>query len=774
MTLNIQGLVALDKRINLSKLIIKLCPSLLCLQETNLDPLLHSNVFIKGYKVLINPAYRKGSGTLVCVSESVKFVDHQILVPGHVQVLRFQCDQQIYTLFNVYLPFEDDFAIRIVNAIRSKIVSEQGTNLLLAGDFNYVDNIALDRVSSSYDRPRLRLVMLDLLTLFLFQDTFRILFPYLVKMTHFGTQAHRPGSRIDRIYVSSTLTSKVLRSDFLPSISDHLIFSVSIMLGSRKNARVHWRMDNALLDDPSFVEDVKEMLASFSNAPDKSFKSYENLKFEIKSLCQIYERSHAHARRCRIRELLNGSSNEDVIEWLDEPNVSRLRKHPDGLSIEDVRPDLPPEGRASWIRTYFKNMFQAEPVLADGLETYLNGLPQVTGADYLSLAAPISENDIAHAIRHLSGGKAPGLDGLSAEFFKCFARELTPTLKWLWEAAYIRKILPKSFRYGSIGLIFKKGDSANLKNWRPITMSNCDYKVFAHVLTARLRSILPYLIGPYQTCNVKGRSIFDNLSFLRDNLPDAEGGALVSLDQEAAFTRVDHGYLYKVLLKFGFPPNFIDMIKLLYADNYAVVNFGGGLTSPINVTRGVKQGDPMSASLFVLAIEPMLRALHKGMLRIAPSPFVHARETNLSAYADDTCPLVSDMRHFNLIERELALYGSYSGGKINIEKCEVMPFGNWVGQNLVFPYTNRNGLKVLGIHFGSERNLNWSRALDRVKSLLSSFSHNNLSLTTKVEILNQRVLSTLWYKLKVLDAPVNFLNEVRALCLNFIWNRGRY
>jgi len=238
MTSNIQGLVALDKRINFSKLVAKFCPTLFCVQETNSNPLIRSNIFIKNYSVFINPAYRKGTGTLICALGSIYVVEHKILIPGHVQVLNFKCDGQIYILFNVYLPFDDNFAIRIVNVIKDEMASQPNFEFFFAGDYNYVDRLSLDRVSSTFDRPRLRLTMQDVLTEFSLQDSFRILFPYLIKMTHFGTQSHRPGSRLERIYITPNLATKVARTEFFPSISDHLIYSTSIILSSRKNTPV--------------------------------------------------------------------------------------------------------------------------------------------------------------------------------------------------------------------------------------------------------------------------------------------------------------------------------------------------------------------------------------------------------------------------------------------------------------------------------------------------------------------------------------------------------
>ena len=56
----------------------------------------------------------------------------------------------------------------------------------------------------------------------------------------------------------------------------------------------------------------------------------------------------------------------------------------------------------------------------------------------------------------------------------------------------------------------------DLKNWRPICLLNCDYKIITKVLATRIRDILPKIIHPNQKCGIKGRSIHDGAALIRD------------------------------------------------------------------------------------------------------------------------------------------------------------------------------------------------------------------------------------------------------------------
>ncbi len=93
---------------------------------------------------------------------------------------------------------------------------------------------------------------------------------------------------------------------------------------------------------------------------------------------------------------------------------------------------------------------------------------------------------------------------------------------------------------------------------------------------------------------------------------DAEVG-LIALDQEKAFDRVDHNYLFNLLVVFGFGQGFIKWIQLLYTGASCMVKVGGGLSRPIVVSRGIRQGCPLSGQLYSIAIEPLLFNIRKTL-----------------------------------------------------------------------------------------------------------------------------------------------------------------
>jgi len=86
----------------------------------------------------------------------------------------------------------------------------------------------------------------------------------------------------------------------------------------------------------------------------------------------------------------------------------------------------------------------------------------------------------------------------------------------------------------------KKGYRKSLKNWRPTSLLNVDYKICSKGISVRLSKVLGFTVDPDQACSVPGRKISSNLHTLRDILDHidrtGETGILVSLDQENMIT----------------------------------------------------------------------------------------------------------------------------------------------------------------------------------------------------------------------------------------------
>ncbi|KAI3374948.1 hypothetical protein L3Q82_021473 [Scortum barcoo] len=127
-----------------------------------------------------------------------------------------------------------------------------------------------------------------------------------------------------------------------------------------------------------------------------------------------------------------------------------------------------------------------------------------------------------------------------------------------------------SCRRAVLTLLPKKGNLQDIKNWRPVSLLCVDYKLLSKALANRLRGAMVQVIHWDQTYCVPGRSMVDNAYLIRDVLEVSSSlgidTGLISLDQEKAFDRVEHNFLWKVMERFGFSAGFIAKIKVLYSD----------------------------------------------------------------------------------------------------------------------------------------------------------------------------------------------------------------
>ena len=226
---------------------------------------------------------------------------------------------------------------------------------------------------------------------------------------------------------------------------------------------------------------------------------------------------------------------------------------------------------------------------------------------------------------------------------------------------------------------------------RPISLLNVDTKIMTKVIAARIKEVLPSIIHHNQTGYIKDRyigetirSIFDIMDFtLNENI----SGLMIFIDFHKAFHSLEWDYLYKCLEAFNFGEDFIRWVKTFYKNIESCTLNNGFFSEYFKLERGVRQGDPLSPYLFVLAIETLAIAIRqnselKGIV-------IGKEETKLLQYADDTTATLSDKNFATALFKLLDLFKSVSGLMINCTNTEGMGLGP-------LGTANRNLLKSCG------------------------------------------------------------------------------
>ena len=366
----------------------------------------------------------------------------------------------------------------------------------------------------------------------------------------------------------------------------------------------------------------------------------------------------------------------------------------------------------------------------------------------LNLGGDITRDEVQSAILQLNTGGAPGPDGLPVEVYREGSSIFCDLLTDVFNEGLKTGMLHNSMYEGVISLIYKKGDPTLLENWRHITVMNVDYKILAKIIMNRLNNILISFIEREQTCAIKGRYMWDNLGVLRDIIEindGTEGFFVISLDQKKAFDLISRDYLWEVLRRYGFSTAFINIVKLLYFKSSVQVNVNGVLTDQFEISRGVKQGCPLSAALYILAINPLLSRI-KNDNRLAGIRCSNGNRVVVLAYADDIVILVKNQQELDIVRQYFNLYEAASGAKLNNDKTE----GIWVGKPEIHPAIDihiKEELKVLGVYFSAVEsyNKNWERKEIEIKNELNKWEKRACSYKTKISIIKTCVLSRLCF-----------------------------
>jgi hypothetical protein len=345
------------------------------------------------------------------------------------------------------------------------------------------------------------------------------------------------------------------------------------------------------------------------------------------------------------------------------------------------------------------------------------------------------------------------------------------------QKCFLEGILPTSCQRAVLSLLPKKGDLTLLKNWRPVAILCSEYKILSKCLANRLNLVLQEIVHKDQSYCIKNRSITDNLHLIRDvfdftRCNDVNVG-LLSLDQEKAFDRVDHVFLFDTLKAFGFGDGFISKIKLLYTEAKCMIKMAGGLSIPISVKRGIRQGCPLSGQLYSIVIEPFLCKLRKELMGLKVDTVFS--NIKLSAYADDVTVIIREQNDIQILKGALECYGKASSAVVNWGKCEAL----WCGRDFKGPVLpgglqwGRAGFKYLGVFIGTEeyKRKNWEGLVEKVCARLSNWKWllPQLSYRGRALVCNNLVASSLWHKMAILEPPEELVREIQQRLVEFFW-----
>ena len=204
--------------------------------------------------------------------------------------------------------------------------------------------------------------------------------------------------------------------------------------------------------------------------------------------------------------------------------------------------------------------------------------------------------------------KTPGTDGLPADFCKVFWNDIADYLVNSINYAFGKGQLSVTQRWRIIKLIPKKDAEPDLiKNWHPITLLNCDYKIAAKAIANRLKKVIPELVNSDQMGFIKGRFIGENIRLIDSviNFAGAKNipGLLLFLDFEKAFDSLNWAFIQRTFKHLNFGSSMINWVKTFCKNIESFVLNNGWSSNFFKPEWGVRQGCLLLPYLFILYVE---------------------------------------------------------------------------------------------------------------------------------------------------------------------------
>ena len=284
---------------------------------------------------------------------------------------------------------------------------------------------------------------------------------------------------------------------------------------------------------------------------------------------------------------------------------------------------------------------------------------------------PLTKEDIISAIKTLKNRKAPGRDNLSAELFKADPGVAAEILMPLFAAIWRERMIPNDWSEGIIVKIPKKGALKDCNNWRGITLLSIQSKILAKIIIQRISVAVDQQLRKEQAGFRKGRGCIEQIFALRNIIEQCTEWQrqlyINFVDFEKDFDSIHRESLCRILRMYGIPQQLVLIIKSFYSSFTCRVG-----TSDISfkVKTGVRQGCVMSALLFNLAIDWVMRRTTEDQTRGIRWTLFSELE-NLD-FADDLALFSHTHQHMQEDTSRLCEFAQQIGLNISEKKTEVM------------------------------------------------------------------------------------------------------
>jgi hypothetical protein len=400
----------------------------------------------------------------------------------------------------------------------------------------------------------------------------------------------------------------------------------------------------------------------------------------------------------------------------------------------------------------------------------------------------ISEEEISKAKSKMKKRTAGGVDGIPIEFWQDLDF-LNGWLAELFNECFQKGYMSETMKIATVKLLYKKGGREKIGNYRPISLLCSDYKILAKIMTSRMQNVMKEIIENDQQDFIKDREITGNLILVKEVIEycnkSGEEGAIILMDFQKAYDRVNRETMMKVLEKMNFGPVFLRYIRTMYKDVGASVDVNGRLSEKFITGGGVRQGCPLSPYLFICVLELMANRIRQAEeIKGIVEPRENKRNV-LSLFADDSALMVGSVEEIGMGRRVMKDYEQATASKLHEGKTMVMRLGKMREKQI------EQKLKAMEVEFSlmkSEDSENYlgdviggevkeeerfEGKIEEMKKLGKKWKALNIGYYGRVIVANTLMLPKVLFRTQVNPVSESLRKKIHEVMRNFMWNKNR-
>lgn len=645
--------------------------------------------------------------------------------------------------------------------------------------------------------------------------------------------------KLDRLLVNSTFISLFpnVSTQFLPSLfSDHSPCLTNLSNQLPQAGTKPFRFFNYLTKHPHFHQLVNEAWSRLGDAAENftrfcwklkiikgvlkqiNRENYSNIQkrvldanrllqaaqvqaLEFPTTENFLQERQLHEKWVFLREIEEAYFRQKSrINWLlegDQNTTYFFRIFQTRTSYNSIRSFLLPTGTiisdpllmSAHAIAHFQNILgpavlppQSLPTPAEWITELINFSPNP--AQLQQLVSVPSAEEVTKLLFKLNPNKAPGPDGLTSAFFKAswgfLSHEVLDSVAHFFSSSF----MPAASNSTILSLVPKHPGASSISQYRPISCLNTLYKVVARLLVRRLKPILPDLIVPNQTAFVKNRLLIEN-TILAGELVNGyhrrtgTKKITIKVDIAKAFDTLSWEFLFNCLEGLQIPQQLLSWLRACICTPSYMIGYNGMVQGYFKGKRGLRQGDPLSPYLFVIAMNVLSLMLNKAAAEMRIQYHSRCSSSRLThlCFADDLLIFIDGS--IDSVQNVLQVLDEFerrSGLAVSRQKSSF--FSSGLSQHEIDTIKASTGMpsgilpvRYLGVPLCTKKLslANCEVLIQQIRAKFNSWSVKTLSFAGRLLLIKTVIagITNFWCASFLL--PKACINKINSLCGHFLW-----